>query len=110
MTAFWHLTLRRGRKQHRCEPCGRIIPAGEPSYAVAGVFQGDFTSYRECIPCEQLIRRLYALGELDPDGFFFDHLPEIARDVEEAWPPEFNPAQVFAGWVSQIAQIARWTK
>jgi hypothetical protein len=89
--SFWSYRLRTGRKNHRCEACGRIVPAGDKSYAVAGIYEGDFTAYRECVPCKELIGRLLKAGELDPEGFSFDVLPDAARDAGEAWPPEARP-------------------
>jgi hypothetical protein len=85
---FWSLTLRTGRKEHRCQACGRSIAPGEKSYDVAGIFEGDFTAYRECIPCHDLIERLSACGALDPgESFCFSDLAEIAAEAGETWPP-----------------------
>lgn len=87
--SFCSFTLRTGRKDHRCETCGRITPKGEKSYAVAGTFEGDFNSYRQCIACKQLVDRLYASGAMDRgEAYILSELREIAVDAGEAWPPQ----------------------
>jgi hypothetical protein len=84
--SFWSSTLRRGRKDHRCESCRRTINAGEESYDEAGMWEGTFQSYRLCPPCRKFINRLYAAGEIE-DGYSFMDLPDMAREINEPWPP-----------------------
>lgn len=88
--SFWTSKLvRRGRKEHRCELCQRAILKGEPSYQEAGTTDdADFNSYRSCVPCHDLVSRLYTAGHVQAgEGFMIYELPEIARDADEPWPP-----------------------
>ncbi len=50
-TRFYKTT----RKAHTCEYCERKIPAGEPRYAVAGIYESDFCSYTLCPWCNSHI-------------------------------------------------------
>lgn len=88
--SFCNLTLRTGRKEHRCKCCSRTIPAGEKSYDVAGLFEGEFFAYRACVPCEQLIKRLLAADALSDEGFLLSEVREAAGEVGEPWPPSLE--------------------
>lgn len=89
MSDFYCFRLRSGRKDHPCASCGRVVSKGAKSFACAGVFDGDFNSYRQCVPCKQLVDRLYANGAIYPgEAYQLDELGEIARDAGEIWPPE----------------------
>ena len=46
------------RKNHVCEYCDRLIPAGEPRYAISGKYEGDFQNYSLCPWCEQHIAQI----------------------------------------------------
>jgi hypothetical protein len=90
---FWTSTLvKSGRKQHRCEPCRRPIPAGQASYSESGMFEGEFHNYRVCLPCHAFIARHYERGKLERgEPFEWDWLPDIAREAGEPWPPASAP-------------------
>lgn len=86
--SFWSSTLRTGRKEHRCATCNRAVPKGEKSYVEAGVSDGDFTSYRSCVPCHDLVKRLYAAGHLETyETWYLGDLGEIAIEAGETFPP-----------------------
>ncbi len=95
--SFWTSTLRRGRKAHQCENCGRPIPKGEQSYVEAGTVDGDFNSYRSCVPCHDLVQRLYVAGVIDSEGYQFEWLPELAEEAGEQWPPSIPLPAIGAG-------------
>jgi hypothetical protein len=46
--------LRRARKSHRCCECCGTIALGEQHWRFAGVWVGDFMTFRACVPCEEL--------------------------------------------------------
>lgn len=86
--SFWTSTLRTRRKAHRCETCGREVQKGAQSFDEAGMADGDFSSYRQCVPCHDLVARLYAVGVLmHCETWYLGDLPEIARGAGEPWPP-----------------------
>lgn len=87
--SFWNSTLiKHGRKAHRCEACFRAVEAGVPSYAESGLLDGDFHSYRVCVPCHDFIELLFELGNLEGGApFYLSDLPEMARECEMDWPP-----------------------
>jgi hypothetical protein len=50
--------------------------------------EGDFYSYRLCLPCRAFIERHFEQGNLERgEPFEWDWLPDIARDAGEPWPP-----------------------
>ncbi len=85
--SFWSSSLRKGRKEYRCETCNRQIAKGDQHYVEAGVTDGDFNSYRSCIACHELVARLYTGGHIDGEGFLIYELPGIAAEAGEEWPP-----------------------
>ena len=107
--SFWRSTLRKGRADHRCEVCGRTTPKGEKSYVEAGVVDGDFHSYRQCIPCHDLVARLYASGELE-DGWVIYELPEIAKEAGEEWPPVLLSAETPQSIPSEREEVVAWLR
>jgi hypothetical protein len=86
---FWQSTLRRRKKRHQCATCYRHVEAGEQSYDEAGIANGDFSSYRQCVPCHDLVTRLYTAGAFD-GGWLLSDLREIAEGAGEPWPPHSN--------------------
>lgn len=100
--SFWNSTLiKSGRRDHRCESCGRAIPVGDPSYRECGLAEGDFRSYRLCLPCRAFIERQFECGALERgETFMLDWLPDIARDAGEPWPP--SPIQEDAGTPNKL--------
>ena len=45
--------VKKTRKSHKCEFCGRTIPAGSPNiYNWAGLYEGDFQNSYACHWCE----------------------------------------------------------
>lgn len=60
------------RKAHRCSECRMIIPLGVRYRYIVGVWDGDFTTFRQCPTCAALFDMAYhfyngdvAFGELD---------------------------------------------
>ena len=51
--------IKKTRKSHKCEFCGRTIPAGSPNiYNWAGLYEGDFQNSYACNWCEDHKSRL----------------------------------------------------
>jgi len=86
--SFWRSILRTRRTPHFCATCGRAVEKGERSYDEAGLSDGEFNSYRQCIPCHDLVGRLFVNGHLGYDeAWMLYELPDLARDAGEPWPP-----------------------
>lgn len=57
-TAFRSLRPR-ARKPHRCDECGRVIPAGAVYVRHRGVCDGSPYSMPECLRCERIRDLIY---------------------------------------------------
>lgn len=49
--SFHHEKMVRAMKEHRCCECGRTITPGERYEKVAGVWDGEFNTYKTCDDC-----------------------------------------------------------
>ena len=48
------------RKIHYCCECDSIIDEGEKYYKIKGVWDGDFSTYKQCLTCREVwLRALY---------------------------------------------------
>jgi len=56
------------RKKHKCCECYRTINAGEKYEKVAGVWGGDFSTYKTCIDCVS-VRNEFFNG-----GYIFENI------------------------------------
>ena len=48
---FYECRTLKGRKDHKCCECLRIIPKGELHEYAKGLWDGDFSDYRTCRTC-----------------------------------------------------------
>lgn len=72
---FWNSNLRKAKKAHTCEYCGKTISVGESYFRETGVFEGDFNDYCLCYRCHEVLP--YFKAELSYElGNFFDDLCE----------------------------------
>lgn len=55
--------IRRARKNHRCCECGELILAGLPYKRIAGKWNGEFSQYKFCMTCVDLVE--WYLSEID---------------------------------------------
>jgi len=55
---FYNATTVKGRKDHRCCECLRTIAKGERHQYVSGLWDGDFSQYRTCQDCLDIIASL----------------------------------------------------
>lgn len=55
-------TVRRARKAWRCCECGEVIASGEQYQEATGVWDGQWSTYRTCLPCAAMRRDLSAYG------------------------------------------------
>jgi len=77
--SFYRAKMLRARKPKRCDCCSADLPVGQRHIYSAGVFEGDFNTYRQCFGCYDLGSMLWAathevwdlqdLGELAADEF-----------------------------------------
>ncbi len=58
------------KKEHKCCECGEAIKPGQKYHKVAGKWEGDFSTYKTCMPCHN-IREHYC-----PHGYVFGELAE----------------------------------
>lgn len=49
---FYSAGIRKARKEHKCEECGRVIQPGEPYQYVSGKWDGDLNFFKTCQHCE----------------------------------------------------------
>lgn len=60
MGDLWHeKSVKRTRRDRRCQWCSEMILKGEPSVVVACVWEGDFTHSRYHPECSEAITRYY---------------------------------------------------
>lgn len=82
--------VKASRKEHRCEQCNGVIGIGEPCSYFSGVFEGEFTSYREHIDCREAWNghAEHVGHEDDGDGlpFFLDDESRDDAWLAEHWP------------------------
>lgn len=72
MPAFCCTEHRTARKRHQCNECRGHIEPGDVYEYVAGLWDGDFNSFKTCIHCETA--RNFYVGDCDSREF---------RDSEE---------------------------
>lgn len=65
------IDIRKTRKKHTCEICGRKIPKGFSARLHKGKYDGDFFRYYSCNTCTQLLSK-YPLVCVDDDEGFVD--------------------------------------
>jgi hypothetical protein len=54
--SFWNSkTIKKTRKQHKCEFCGRIILIGSSCSSESGTYEGNFQHYYLCNRCVKFI-------------------------------------------------------
>jgi hypothetical protein len=81
---FWNKSDRKARKEHRCYECGRPIKPGEIYEVVAGVWDGQFDTFKTCSHCRDIRQFVknsvpcfcWAHGNLDED---------VRNTIEEAY-------------------------
>lgn len=74
--------VKAGRKAHRCDYCGSMIPAGWPSIKTAQVWEGDFYQHRGHIDCEALWREAFDVYGDYSDGMDIDLCEAIEGDED----------------------------
>lgn len=80
MTFRTETHVKAGRKAHRCDYCGGMIPAGSPSMKIAGHWQSDFYQARGHLDCFALWNEAYDIYGDPEDGMPFDLCDAIAGD------------------------------
>lgn len=67
MPAFCNTVHRTARKRHICNECRGHIEPGDVYEYVAGLWDGDFSSFKTCIHCETA--RNFYVGDCDSRSF-----------------------------------------
>ena len=88
--SFWTRTMRKRRNAHRCATCHQIVPAGEKSLDHAGVYEGDFSSFKQCRACDDIARYFFWRGTFEWDGYQLDELADYSMQEGLIWPPVWN--------------------
>jgi len=65
------------RKEHQCCECAGTIHKGERYLKSSGVWDGEFNTYRQCWPCQE-IQRTFSCGE----GWYYGGLWEAWADAD----------------------------
>ena len=60
--------LRKARKAHTCYECKGLIPVGGKYHMYTGLHEGEWYSYKICIPCEFRRHEVAFEGEYPPFG------------------------------------------
>lgn len=76
---FWNSKTVKARQQHRCDLCGEFIAPGESYSRGAGVIEGDFSTWNECMPCLEFAKVYFS--ESGTDEITEDSAVEFARDL-----------------------------
>ena len=88
MNHFYKVTARTAAKDHECSECHTEIGAGDPYYEQRHCTDGNWTKYRFCCGCQELINRVCReIGrdqamDLNEYVFGYHHPDEIALDEE----------------------------
>lgn len=91
MSSFWISIPRRRRKPHSCATCGQTVQAGQVSFDEAGLYDGDFNSFKQCRACHDIVAYFFWRGSFWPgDGYQLDELGELASLEGLIWPPVWN--------------------
>ena len=83
---LFHEKIVTARKDHRCCECHETIGAGEKYEHVRGMWDGVFSTYKTCIPC-QSIRKEYCCS------WFYEQLRDTLKDeigidyLDPNWKP-----------------------
>lgn len=89
--SFWTSTLRKRRKAHRCHTCFQMVAQGDLSYDEAGLCDGDFSSYRQCRACHDIVRYFYWSGIFEQgESHMLCEVSDCAREAGLLWPPVWN--------------------
>ena len=97
----------KGRKQHRCEQCGTVIPAGEMQVVSAGSNYGDFYSYRAHVECEDAGKAYATMtGYWGEEYTWFQHHDSEIRDWQ--WMVEDHP--IVAARLGWDKRLSEWQK
>ena len=56
MSEFWYsVIVKKSRKNHHCEYCGRFIEVGSSYSHESGKFEGEMQDYALCLRCRKLL-------------------------------------------------------
>lgn len=76
--------IKKSRKEHMCRCCQSIIQKGEAYTLHAGVYEGNFYTYKTCPQCEEILNYIWHdLGwdEVDVSSALYDVISEEGYDT-----------------------------
>lgn len=72
---------RKARKDYKCCECDRQIAKGSLYQFCKMLFEGEWSTYRTCLPCAEIRKAFSCEGEC-LGGVFWDEMEELFRDIE----------------------------
>ena len=72
MPEFFNAATVKARKDHKCHECYRVIPTGEQYFKLSGKWDGEMSTFKVCLDCED-VRRATGNGSY---GALWDELEE----------------------------------
>ena len=88
---FYGVKSVKGRKDHQCDECLRIIPKGERHEYAKGLWEGDFSDFRTCQTCRDMVTEsgldCYCHGRLmdEVNDVDFAHLKSVVEFQDRRW-------------------------
>lgn len=81
----WDETVRRARKEHRCDACRETIRRGDLYHRTATLYDGAWDSTNRCARCEAMFRFLSPLVK----GLGDDQVCDLALNCGHKWQDNF---------------------
>lgn len=78
---FYGVSIRKARKQHRCEECGRYILPGERYEKVVGKWEGEVSGFNTCTHCLDI--RTFVKNSVPCFCWFHGSMLDDAREAIE---------------------------
>ena len=113
--------MRKAAKAHRCSECRNGIPKGDKYQNYTGLWDGCWTTYKTCMACMDLRKRIYGdgccymFGALAEDAY--EYLRDMANlkrtgravDLETVALAEKLLGEPYVDWTSEDDRPVRWS-
>jgi hypothetical protein len=111
MTFHSRTLVKAGRKAHRCDNCFQPIEVGQSSILVAGVHDGDFSSYRVHPECDDLWNEIYKEMDCWDCGMDLDTIEALGLGRDELVPALEEYAKRHPVAVERLmVRVRKWQK
>jgi len=67
------------KKEHRCCECDKTIRAGNKYRNVSGIWEEEFTTYKQCLRCASVMKALEYEASDDEDYPYFGEVRECLQ-------------------------------